>query len=83
MLNLLNLLKQKQFTMETLKYKTTLKCDGCVAAVKPGLDRMEGLKNWSVDLNSPDRTLTALVETSDLSEKIVETFERAGYKAWI
>ncbi len=69
--------------METLKYKTSLKCNGCVAAVKPGLDQIEGLKNWSVDLESPDRTLTAQVETSDLSEKIVKTFEKAGYKAWI
>ena len=69
--------------METLKYNTSLKCGGCVAAVKPGLDGIKGLKEWSVDLNSPSKTLTAEVENSDVAKEIIETFEKAGYKAWV
>lgn len=69
--------------METLKYNTSLKCNGCLAAVKPGLDGIKGIKEWSVDLTSPERTLTAQVESGDVAKDIIEVFEKAGHKAWI
>jgi copper chaperone CopZ len=42
----------------TRRFKTNLRCGGCVAAVKPHLDREPGVTRREVDVASPDRTLT-------------------------
>ncbi len=66
--------------MKQLKFKTNIKCGGCIATVKPHLDQLEGLGNWSVDTAHPEKILT--VETDSLSpEIIIETIQSAGYKA--
>lgn len=66
--------------METLKFKTTINCSGCVATVTPHLNQIEGIEKWSVDTANPQKILT--VETSGLSpEVIVEKLKEAGYKA--
>lgn len=66
--------------METLKFKTNIKCGNCVAAVTPHLDAVEGIEKWEVDLKDPNRTLTVETEGADAGtvKKAVET---AGYKA--
>jgi copper chaperone len=66
--------------MNTLKFKTTIKCGGCIATVTPFLNKIEGISNWSVDTNSPDKILT--IETESVSpEKITDTLKTAGYQA--
>jgi copper chaperone len=65
--------------METLKFKTTIKCNGCVNTVKPFMEKANNISNWSVDLESPDRVLT--VETEGNADEIVELLKEAGYKA--
>jgi len=66
--------------METLKFKTTINCGGCVATVTSHLNQIEGIEKWSVDTANPQKILT--VETSGLSpEVIVEKLKEAGYKA--
>ena len=44
--------------METLKFKTNIKCTGCLGKVTPHLDSAEGVESWEVDLENPDRILT-------------------------
>ncbi len=66
--------------METLKFKTTIKCGGCIATVTPFLNQIEGISIWSVDTNSPDRILTVEVENVS-SEKITSALNSAGYQA--
>jgi copper chaperone CopZ len=68
--------------MKTLIFKTTLKCNGCIASVKPGLDAIEGLTKWEIDITNPDRPLEAEVETDDVEEKIFQVLEKSGFKAW-
>ena len=64
--------------METIKFKTNIKCDACVAKVTPYLDELEGVDQWSVDLKDPDRTLT--VESRDgEASKVKEALKKAGY----
>ena len=53
----------------------------CVNTVKPHLEKVEGLKDWSVDLQNPDRIMTAHVETGDLEEAIKTALQEAGYNA--
>lgn len=65
--------------METLKFKTTLKCNGCVNTVKPFLEEANNISSWSVDLESPDRVLT--VESEGNADEVVELLKEAGYKA--
>ena len=66
--------------METLKFKTTINCGGCVATVTPHLNQIKGIEKWSVDTANPQKILT--VEASGLEpEIIVEKLKEAGYKA--
>jgi copper chaperone len=66
--------------METLKFKTTLKCSGCVAAIKPKMDQLKSVENWEVDLTQPVKILT--VEGTDLNEKeLIDTLKQAGFEA--
>ena len=54
--------------MNTIKFKTNIKCGGCVATVTPFLNGDENVENWTVDLESADRILK--VETSHSPEEI-------------
>lgn len=66
--------------MKTLKFKTNIKCSGCTAAVTPYLNELTGEDNWTVDLQSAEKTLT--VATDDASaEDVQKAVEAAGYKA--
>ncbi|MEC5146340.1 heavy-metal-associated domain-containing protein [Chitinophaga sp. 212800010-3] len=66
--------------METVQFKTNIKCSGCVAAVTPALDNLAGQDNWEVDLQSPDKILTVAVDKAGKDE-IKQAIEKAGYKA--
>lgn len=65
--------------METVKFKTNIKCEGCVAKVTPGLDEMAGKGNWKVDLLDPQRTLT--LDSKVDETKLKEALAKVGYKA--
>ena len=65
--------------METTKFKTSIKCSGCVANVTPFLNEALGKDNWQVDYNNPAKILT--VQGQNDSAKIIEAVEKAGYKA--
>ena len=66
--------------MTTLKFKSNIKCGGCIAAVTPVLDELQEIKSWEVDLQHPDRLLT--VEGENLkADLIVDTLAAIGYKA--
>lgn len=66
--------------MNTLKFKTNIKCGNCIAAVTPHLNAVSGINSWVVDLKDPNRTLTVQTDEADPAtvKKAVET---AGYKA--
>lgn len=65
--------------METIKFKTTIKCSGCVAKVTPFLNEALGEDNWEVDYNNPSKILTVVGEND--KSKVIDAVERAGYKA--
>jgi copper chaperone len=65
--------------METLKFKTNIKCGGCISAVTPALDSTNGIKSWAVDTDNPNKILT--VEGDVTSEQVVEAVTKAGYTA--
>jgi len=67
--------------METLKFKTNIKCGGCIATVTPYLDALSGLDKWEVDTNVPEKILTVTAEDQSLKSTVVETLKKAGYEA--
>ena len=66
--------------METLKFRTSIRCQGCVATVTPFMNQLKGVVRWSVDLAHPRRVLT--VEGSGISpEQVIAALSKAGYQA--
>lgn len=66
--------------MEALKFKTNIKCSGCVAQVTPALNNTVGENNWNVDIQNPDKILTVSTANSTKDE-IRQAVEKAGFKA--
>lgn len=66
--------------MKKLTFKTNINCGGCLANVKPHLNKAVGENQWEVDLSSENRLLT--IHNESISAKEVKAaVEEAGYKA--
>ena len=66
--------------MNTLKYKTTLSCGGCVSKIEKLLNAEKNILKWEVDLTSADKILT--VQTENLGSAVIPALLlKAGYKA--
>lgn len=64
--------------MNTIKFKTNIKCGACIDKVTPALDQVAGKGNWSVDLTDPNRTLTI---TEGDPTTIHDRLQEVGYRA--
>lgn len=65
--------------MEQLKFKTSIKCTGCLDKVTPQLNNTHGIENWEVDLKNPDKVLT--VNAQDASEEdVVKAVKKVGFE---
>ncbi len=65
--------------METLRFKTTINCGGCVGAVTPILKSITSIKEWNVDIKNPSKILTVTGE--HLSPHEIQTaIVEAGYQ---
>jgi copper chaperone CopZ len=65
--------------MLTRRYRTNLHCGSCVSAVKPFLDSAEGVEDWNVDTDSPDKVLTVRSDTLR-PEAVRDLVARAGFQ---
>jgi copper chaperone len=74
------IINTKIINMETLKFKTNIKCSGCVASVTEPLNAAAGEGNWQVDLTSADKTLV-ITNPKIQGQQIIAAVEKAGYKA--
>jgi len=68
--------------MKTIKFKSSLKCNGCVNAIKPGMNSIEGVKTWRVFLDVQDKIIEVETDadTEDITKKVEEVVSKAGYK---
>ncbi len=65
---------------QTLKFKTTLDCGGCVSKVQSDLDNAKGIEKWNVDTSNPDKILT--VESTGITkEEVVNIVKAKGFEA--
>ncbi|MEO7992373.1 MAG: heavy metal transport/detoxification protein [Chryseolinea sp.] len=65
--------------MESIKFKTNIKCDACIAKVTPGLNEAVGADNWQVDISNPAKVLT--INDEQKEAKVKEALAKVGYKA--
>lgn len=64
---------------KTLKFKTNISCDGCVAKVAPLLNEAESISQWNVDTLSSDKVLSA--HGKGITEKeVIQKVQEAGFK---
>lgn len=64
--------------MNTIKFKTNLKCSGCVEKIAKILDNNPSIKSWEVDLSSTEKELK--VETSLSEKQVQELIASVGFK---
>jgi copper chaperone len=67
--------------METLKFKTNIKCGGCIAAVTPALDTLTGVAKWEVDTVNPDKVLTIESDEGLTAKDVIIALKTKGYNA--
>jgi copper chaperone CopZ len=65
--------------MEAIKFKTNIKCSGCVAKLTPHLNETAGEDNWEVDLQDPHKVLTVVGKTPE--QEILSAVKKAGFEA--
>jgi len=65
--------------MKSIKFKTDIKCNGCLAKVTPELNKTVGENSWEVDINNPDKILTVVNENVSESD-ILDAINKAGFK---
>ena len=61
-----------------LQFKTNINCGGCVAAVTPHLDRLDGIAHWNVDTDNKDKILTVSA-TGASPQQVIEAVQQAGF----
>lgn len=66
--------------MKILHFKTNINCSGCVATVRPFLDKEESINNWQVDTAGKDKMLRVSGPNLD-PQRVKSLIERAGFKA--
>jgi copper chaperone len=67
--------------MENLKFKTNIKCSGCIATVTPFLNKTVGENNWQVDLQAPEKVLTVQATDKEKETQVIQSLKEAGYHA--
>ena len=64
----------------SLQFNTNLNCGSCVAAVKPFLDQVPGIRDWNVDIANEDKLL--IVQGEDVkTEAVAAAVAKAGFEA--
>jgi copper chaperone len=67
--------------METLKFKTNIKCGVCIATVTPTLNNLKGVKHWEVDTTNPNKILSIEAEDGLTIVDVINTLKNKGYNA--
>jgi copper chaperone len=68
--------------MKTIRFKSNLKCNGCVNAIKPGMESINEILSWRVFLDVSDKIVEVETEgdTDTIAKKVQNIATKAGYK---
>ena len=65
--------------MVQIKFKTNIKCTGCLDKLAPQLNDTHGIENWELDLKNPDKVLN--VNSHNASEEdIIKAIKKVGFE---
>jgi copper chaperone len=67
--------------METLKFKTNIKCGGCIATVTPFLNNIPEISKWEVDTGHADKILTVEIDGQLDADTVIDKLQMAVYVA--
>ena len=67
--------------MKVIKFKTNIKCGGCIETVTPHLNALPEVENWEVNTATADKVLTVNGNTEDVAKQVVDALAKAGFKA--
>ena len=67
--------------MHTLKFKTNIKCGGCIEKVTPFLNSLENVDSWAVDTQSPDKVLSIETREALNPKEVIFLLDKAGYQS--
>ena len=68
--------------MKSIKFKTNLKCNGCINAIKPNIEVIKEIKSWRVFLDVQEKTLEIDYDTiseDEISIAVQDAVTKAGY----
>jgi copper chaperone len=65
--------------MKTVKFKTTINCDGCIRSVTPFLNELDNVDMWKVDIDDEDKILEVILDDED-KESVTEAVKKAGFE---
>ncbi len=65
----------------TQRFTTNLRCEGCVAAIKPVLDADTAIKSWSAEVLSPEKVITLESDHALSLATVNALLGKAGYQA--
>jgi copper chaperone len=63
---------------QNMQFKTNINCGGCITAVKPYLDKVEGMDYWEVDVNNKDKVLT-IHSNGITAQEVISIVQKAGF----
>ena len=63
-----------------VRFKTNLKCQGCIDKITPYMQAAVGVLKWTVDIHSPEKWLVVEGESVDIPG-IVRLLSVAGFTA--
>jgi copper chaperone len=61
-----------------LKFKTNIKCGGCIKSVSGFINEVPSVAEWTVDTENPEKILTVKGENVT-TEAVIEAVEDAGF----
>lgn len=67
--------------MKTYKFKTNIKCGGCVDTVSSYLDNAQDINEWDIDTLNDDKVLTVSGNESLDAKDVVDIVNLAGFSA--
>ncbi|RPD93055.1 copper chaperone [Aureibaculum marinum] len=65
--------------MRIVKYKTNIKCTGCIKSLTPVLNAIDNIDSWKVDLNSSDKVLEVEID-DDNKETVFNAVKDLGFE---
>jgi copper chaperone len=62
-----------------IRFKTSMKCACCVAAITPGLNALKEVTSWKADVSGAEKTPSVEAEETAIP-KVIAALEKAGFK---